>query len=165
MKQLLFCIILLTSCTNTVLIKDLKLKNNKYYHGESSSPFTGIAKGYYDSGELSAENKYKKGIPLGKWVGYAYNGEIIGQGFRTVIKFSEKKTYLSNVVRINLDKWYEVESMPFISIYFVTALPNSEILNYKNEITEMLRKDKFINQTDTLFTISVGRGELEDSDK
>lgn len=165
MKLILFCIILLTSCTNTVLIKDLKLKNNKYYHGESSSPFTGIAKGYFDSGELSSEINFKKGIPVGRFTGYAYNGEKVNQGISSIIKFSERKTYLSDVVRINLDRWYEVESMPFISIYFVTALPNSEILKYKNEITKMLRKDKFINQTDTLFTISVGRGELEDSDK
>ncbi len=159
-------LILFASCTNTARLDNLKLKNNKYYNNDSNIPFTGIAKGYFKSGELSSEINFEKGIPIGKSIGYGYDGEKINQGMSSVIRFSEKKPYLSDVLRINLDKWYELPSRPFNSIVFITVSPSKiDIVKYKNEITEMLRKDKFINGTDTLFTISVARGELENPNK
>lgn len=64
MKYILMLIVFFSffSCQEKeVLFKDLQNRNGVYYEINSQKGFTGLAKDYYDNGQLKSEGSFKTG--------------------------------------------------------------------------------------------------------
>jgi antitoxin component YwqK of YwqJK toxin-antitoxin module len=78
-KLSLFILILCLCSCRQENVNNLRLLNNIYVD-KAGSPYSGTAKDYYDSGELSSKFNLLNGIPEDEWTTYGFSGETIQSG-------------------------------------------------------------------------------------
>ncbi|RWY54174.1 hypothetical protein EPL05_09030 [Mucilaginibacter gilvus] len=167
--KLLLTILILSLCScHTELIENLRVVNNLYVDKDGTL-YDGVAKGYFDPGELSGKTTFNHGVPEGDWTSYGHNGEIVQTG-NSKVYYPKFKTIgpAKDVVRVNVNIFHEgnnlITEVFIINNSFINELIKQKDPTLFNKIIALLKSNNIPIDIKQVYRITFVKGELEKVD-
>jgi len=164
LKYLIISLLLIGCFNHKVQISDLRILHNKYYYKEEKIPFSGIVISKFESGQVLNEINVQNGIPIGNWVAYGYDGEVVQNGtFRPFYLRKNRINSITGIERINLCPTKE-GNVSFIDLYIITNNANLKF-DKKSKIIyaaliDTLKSNNIKIDTNLIDKIYCDKGEL-----